>query len=116
MIPKKIYLNYVNENDTDKTWSEEPVSVYDCKMQSREYTDLSQVWHDASEEPKEGEFIVCVDDYNDFDIGAYYVDRVDALNRVYESAVWNYGELVCYWDCVKIWAYARDLLPKGGEK
>lgn len=53
MIPKKIYLNYVDENDEVKTWSEEPISVYDCKMQNREYTDLSQVWHDTSEELKE---------------------------------------------------------------
>ena len=43
MIPKKIYLNYVDESDPDKTWSEEPVSVCDCKMKNREYTDLSQV-------------------------------------------------------------------------
>ena len=53
MIPKKIYLNYVDESDPDKTWSEEPISVCDCKMQNREYTDLSQIWHDESEEPKD---------------------------------------------------------------
>lgn len=29
MMPKKIYLNYVNEDDKEKTWSEEPVSVND---------------------------------------------------------------------------------------
>lgn len=28
MIPKKIYLNYVDENDTDKTWRDEPVEVF----------------------------------------------------------------------------------------
>lgn len=79
------------------------------------HPDLSSLWHDATNEPEEGRFIVCVDDDNDCHAGAYYVDRVDALNRVYKSAVWNYGTLICYWDDVKIWAYAKDLLPKGGD-
>ena len=60
MIPKKIYLNYVNEDDENKTWSETPVDVSDCEMQNREYTDISQVWHDASEEPEEGVRLVSV--------------------------------------------------------
>ena len=58
MLPKKIYLNYVNEDDVDKTWSEEPVSASDCEMNNREYTDLSQVWHDPSEEPVPGTMIL----------------------------------------------------------
>ena len=57
MIPKKIYLNYVNEDDEYKTWSEDPVYVY-CDMQNREYTDLSQVWHPAEEEPESGRWIL----------------------------------------------------------
>ena len=58
MLPKKIYLNYVNEDDVDKTWSEEPISASDCEINNREYTDLSQVWHDASESPKINRFIL----------------------------------------------------------
>ena len=58
MLPRKIYLNYVNEDDVDKTWSEEPVSASDCEMNNREYTDLSQVWHDPSEEPVPGTMIL----------------------------------------------------------
>lgn len=85
-------------------------------MRADKHIDTSVLWHDASEEPEEGEMIVCVDDANDFHIGAYYIDRADELNRVYESAVWIYGELLCYWDDVKMWAYTNDLLPKGGEK
>ena len=42
MLPKKIYLNYVDDDDEYKTWSEDPVYVH-CDMQNREYTDLSQV-------------------------------------------------------------------------
>lgn len=72
MLPKKIYLNYVNEDDVDKTWSEEPISASDCEMNNREYTDLSQVWHDISEKPdpektilllfKSGSFTSCYSD------------------------------------------------------
>ena len=58
MLPKKIYLNYVNENDKNKTWSEEPISASDCDMGNREYTDLSQVWHDPSEKPVQGRMIL----------------------------------------------------------
>ena len=43
MIPKKIYLNYVDEDDEEKTWCVDPVYVEDCEMQNREYTDLSQI-------------------------------------------------------------------------
>ena len=58
MLPKKIYLNYVNEDDVNKTWSEEPIFASDCEMNNREYTDLSQVWHDPSEEPVQGRMIL----------------------------------------------------------
>ena len=51
MLPKKIYLNYVDEDDEEKTWCVDPVYVEDCEMQNREYTDLSQVWHNIYEIP-----------------------------------------------------------------
>lgn len=54
MFPKKIYLNY----DGEEMWSGETVGVADCDLQSREYTDLSQVWHPASEIPTEKETIL----------------------------------------------------------
>lgn len=102
MIPKKIYLNYVDEDDEYKTWSEDPVYVY-CDMQNREYTDLSQVWHDAKEEPKKGEWI----------LGEYQGD-------IYQTYLC--GCIDCEWSSyVKVfsllrWAYIKDLLLKGGEK
>ena len=65
MLPKKIYLNYVNENDVDKTWSEEPISASDCEMNNREYTDLSQVWHDRYDFPKnKNRMILFYDEFN----------------------------------------------------
>lgn len=103
MIPKKIYLNYVDESDPDKTWSEEPVSVCDCKMQNREYTDLSQVWHDASEMPKEEEWILLQfgeDCYDTLVLGMYA--------DIFRARCKKYGDIR--------WAYISDLLPKGGEK
>lgn len=106
MIPKKIYLNYVNEDDKEKTWSEEPVSVNDCDMQKREYTDLSQVWHDASEDPK-GTYIVLCDglDNRQWVVDYLYIDMSYANWQDYADAI-----------SVERWAYINDLLPKGGEE
>lgn len=100
MIPKKIYLNYVDENDTYKTWSDEPVSVYDCKMKNREYTDLSQVWHPINEEPKIDEDVVSYDSYGNF------------VTEFYNCYV-TWDNIVAYYK-VTMWAYIGDLIPKGG--
>lgn len=102
MLPKKIYLNYVDEADEDKTWSEEPISLYDCKMQNREYTDLSSLWHDASEEPNENTDILFIARNGK----VHKVSKVD--NSLYSFLVDNKD--------IKRWAYIEDLLPKGGEK
>lgn len=108
MIPKKIYLNYVNEEDENKTWSEIPVDVSDCEMMNREYTDLSQVWHDASEEPEKGELIL-----------------VEVMNTIPEkNEVRYFVEYVEEWivGLMKTdgfqcrWVYISDLLPKGGTQ
>ena len=60
MLPKKIYLNFVDEDDEKKTWCVDPVYVEDCEMQNREYTDLSQVWHNAKEEPEKSKSIISI--------------------------------------------------------
>ena len=102
ILPKKIYLNYVDENDEYKTWSEDPAYVY-CDMQNREYTDLSQVWHDAKEEPEEKRLIVCIDDD-----GASIYKLTDQVE----------GAWLCFAECFGLirWAYIDDLLPEGGEQ
>ena len=99
MLPKKIYLNYVNEDDVDKTWSEEPISTSDSDINNREYTDLSQVWHDISEDPaperrilvlfKSGSFTSCYSDH--------WTDKVFEICKVVK------------------WAYVEDLLPNGSK-
>ena len=99
MIPKKIYLNYVHEDDEEKTWCVDPVYVEDCEMQNREYTDLSQVWHDAKEEPEKGKSIISIGSTG---VSAYkWVDewRCDWV---------DFAE----WSELFRWAYADDLLPK----
>lgn len=101
MLPKKIYLNYVDEDDEEKTWCEDP-AYDDCGMQNREYTDLSQVWHDAKEEPEKSKSIISIGKTG---VSAYkWVDewRCDWL---------DFAE----WSELFRWAYVYDLLPKGGE-
>ena len=102
MTPKKIYLNYVDESDPDKTWSEEPVSVCDCKMKNREYTDLSQVWHPIKKEPNIDEDVVLFDSCGNFVTEFYNGD-----------VTWN--NIVLFHKAT-MWAYIKDLLPKGGKK
>ena len=64
--------------------------------------DLSQVWHDASEEPKKGEWI----------LGEYQ-------GGIYQTYL--YGYVDCEWSSyAKVfslirWAYVNDLLSKGGK-
>ena len=102
MLPKKIYLNYVDEDDEEKTWCVDPVYVEDCEMQNREYTDLSQVWHDAKEEPEKGKSIISIGSTG---VSAYkWVDewRCDWV---------DFAE----WSELFRWAYVYDLLPKGGK-
>lgn len=101
MLPKKIYLNYIDEDDEYKTWSEDPVYVH-CDMQNREYTDLSQVWHDAKEKPEKGKLIIGIDDNN-------------ALAYKWENQ--NVGDWLYLAECFGLirWAYIEDLLPKGGK-
>lgn len=101
MIPKKIYLNYVDEDDEEKTWCVGPVYVEDCEMQNREYTDLSQVWHDVKEEPEKKRLIVGID--ND---GASIYNLTDQDN--------DWLSFVEWYSIIR-WAYIDDLLPKGGE-
>lgn len=102
MLPKKIYLNYVDEDDEEKTWCVDPVYVEDCEMQNREYTDLSQVWHNAKEEPEKGKSIIS--------IGATGVSAYKWVDEWRCDWV-DFAE----WSELFRWAYVDDLLPKGGE-
>ena len=103
MLPKKIYLNYVDEDDEYKTWSEDPVYVEDCEMQNREYTDFSQVWHNSKEEPEKGKLMICIGE-----------DGVSIDKWVYQyDCDWLYFAKS---NGLIGWAYVDDLLPKGDKK
>ena len=89
MLPKKIYLNYVNEDDVDKTWSEEPVSASDCEMNNREYTDLSQVWHHPSEKPAPERMILVLFESGNL-ISWYSVHSIDTFLKMFKVSKWAY--------------------------
>ena len=101
MLPKKIYLNYVDEDDEEKTWCVDPVYVEDCEMQNREYTDLSQVWHNSKEEPEKGKLMIGIDE-----------DGISIYKWADQDNDWlSFAE----WYSLIRWAYIDDLLPKGGK-
>ena len=104
MIPKKIHVltRYVEILDAETQLTRALICI-NPHEKSTEYTDLSQVWHDAKEEPKKGEWI----------LGEYQ-------EGIYQTYLCGYVD--CEWSSyVKVfslirWAYIKDLLPKGGEK
>ena len=114
MIPKNIYLNYVNEEDENKTRSETPVDVSDCEMMNREYTDLSQVWHDAGEIPQENhKNIIYQTNYHS--MYNVQIDFIPTCLRSCKITSRSWGEFVKEVN-MRRWAYVDALLPKGGEK
>ena len=106
MLPKKIYLNYVHEDDEEKTWCVDPVYVEDCEMQNREYTDLSQVWHNIYEIPEiKNRLILFYDKYNCIRSEFIPYEVVHHLTqRMWDWYVEN--------ESFVAWAYVDDLLPK----
>ena len=73
-------------------------------IDDRNLVDLSKIWHDASEMPKEGEWILI----------QYDEDCYDTLVLCDFDA-----DIYCAW-CKKYgvirWAYISDLLPKGEKR
>ena len=63
--------------------------------------DLSEVWHNTDEEPKEG-WIIGQNKYDEFDIFVMELECILPKKWFYTN---NIGR----------WAYIDDLLPKGGE-
>ena len=65
--------------------------------------DLSEVWHDITDEPK---------------IGDYFVAQIGETNYEIFFSVLQGKRLSEWFDCfnIKRWAYIYDLLPKGGEQ
>ncbi|MGN0091125.1 MAG: hypothetical protein ACI36Z_09275 [Alloprevotella sp.] len=104
MLPKKIYLNYVHEDDFESgaeiTWSKEVIGVAGCDMLNREYVDLSQIWHDKDEKPQYAKPIVYLT--RNGRLGVFKNDR--------PRIDWDW--FVYYKYHISKWAYAEDLIPK----
>ena len=104
MIPKKIHVltRYVEILDAETQLTRALICI-NPHEKSTEYTDLSQVWHEAKEEPEKGKLMIGIDK-----------DGVSVYTWV--------GQDICGWlsfaeyNVLIIWAYVDDLLPKGGEK
>ena len=73
-------------------------------IDDRNLVDLSKVWHDASEMPKEGELILTQFDEDCYDT----IVLCDLIADIFYARCKKYGDIR--------WAYISDLLPKGGEK
>ena len=70
----------------------------------RNLVDLSKIWHDAREMPKEGEWILIQYDEDCYDT----LVLCDLLTDIFYARCKKYGDIR--------WAYISDLLPKGGKK
>lgn len=112
MIPKKIYLR--NAELEDNYMCERMVScdaaIGSCNV---EYTDLSQVWHDASEIPdRNHQNIIYQQKYcSMFNI---YITYLPTCVRSCKITQTSWEEFIKE-NNVNRWAYVNDLLPKGGE-
>ena len=73
-------------------------------VDDRNLVDLSKIWHDASEMPKEEEFILVQFGEDCYDT----LVLCDLITDIFYARCKKYGDIR--------WAYVSDLLPKGGEK
>ena len=96
-----LFIGSINEEDF----------VY-INIDDRNLVDLSKIWHDASEEPKDkNERILCYSDYFDYfftESPNYLMVKDGGQNKDWETVVLR--------NKISKWAYTEDLLPKGGEK
>ena len=97
MIPRKIYLR---ENELKEQFMCERMVSCDASRGSCniEYINLSRIWHDAVEEPKEATDILFVSKNGK----VHKVSKID--NSLFDWLKDNDG--------IDKWAYISDLLPK----
>lgn len=100
MIPKKIYLT--NKELQDTTTCERMVSINEpYRDMTEEYVNLSQVWHQVSEEPIGKDWKILIENKN----GYYWVESSVSVFYGNWQKFTEDGEL-------RRWAYIKDLLPK----
>lgn len=98
MTPKKIYVltRDIEILDAETQLTRAWVNLNPHKDRT-EYTDLSQVWHDASEIPRDDSLIILQSTYGDI------------LLRRFEN---RKSSMVS----IRKWAYISDLMPKQSQK
>ena len=94
-------ISHVGQGHTDGVLDTYVSIVVD---DDRNLVDVSKIWHDASEMPKEGEWILVQYDEDCYDT----LVLCDLLTDIFYARCKKYGDIR--------WAYISDLLPKGGEK
>lgn len=106
MIPKKIYLN--EQELHDAITYERMVSCNEpYRDMTEEYVNISQVWHDAGEEPLRDKAFIMELGANKYGLETFALAEND-INS-------NWDEVVKELPLLR-WAYISDLLPKGDEE
>lgn len=104
MVPKRIYVLTRNVETLDaETQLTRALICINPHERSTEYVDLSQIWHDASEEPKRDKLMIGVDE-DGFSIYKWVDQDEDGWFSFAKGS-----RLIR-------WAYAEDLLPKSNIK
>lgn len=102
-----VFIGSINKEDLvyinigDRINEKAPVYI---NIGDRNLVDLSKIWHDASEMPKEEEFILVQFDGDCYDT----LVLCDLTIDLFYARCKKYGDIR--------WAYVSDLLPKGGAK
>ena len=104
----KDYVNYLLDkqeyHNEDYTEDDIRQAFEKGAMFADKNPDLSSLWHDAGEEPKDDLVII----YQDKHGNCWFITKRDIVI------------LYINWECfatnVRCWAYINDLLPKGGER
>ena len=109
----KDYVNYLLDkleyHNEDYTEDDIRQAFEKGAMFADKNPDLSSLWHDASEEPKEHSKIVIIDTK-----GAWW--NIDYASDDFEGyGLYGWAFCIAHYN-LKIWAYIDDLLPKGGEQ
>lgn len=107
----KDYVNYLLDkqeyHNEDYTEDDIRQAFEKGAMFADKNPDLASLWHDASEEPKCKELLIIYCE----DIGGLPINAL-----IYHGSVdYPWKELVKTYNII-YWAYAKDILPKGGKQ
>ena len=104
----KDYVNYLLDkqeyHNEDYTEDDIRQAFENGAMFADRNPDLSALWHDASEEPKDGYLLI--------EFGENKYDTM-FIRQYFGESIWK---IWCREKKITRWAYISDLLPKGGNK